>query len=157
MFRQDKGEKSGRTAYFSFCFSLELCFLTMRPHSLYLLCLWAMLYFLLSFDHLLKHLLSHHSQVWAPFIWLYGTDTNTWPECCWMQVLISTWWSVPVVHWLTSCYTIAYSVLHLPSVCLLHFPHVVLFLLPRMSKVAKVLSCMRLRAVMPTWLTSSLR
>lgn len=85
-------------------------------------------YFLLLFDHLLKHLLSHHSQVWVPFIWLYSTDANTWPECCWMQVLISTQWSVPVLHWLTSFYTIAYNVSHLTvSVASKFSPYCALF------------------------------
>lgn len=38
-----RGGKFSRIDYFSFCFSLELSFLTTRPHSLYLIqCLWAM-------------------------------------------------------------------------------------------------------------------
>lgn len=43
-----------------------------------------------------------------------------------MQVLILTQWSVPVLRWLTSLYTIAYNVLHLPSLSLLKCPHIVL-------------------------------
>lgn len=64
--------------------------------------------------------MSCYPQVWAPFIWLYSMDTDIWPECCWMQVLILTRWSVPVLHWLTSLYTTAYNILHLKSLSLLY-------------------------------------
>lgn len=159
MFRQGEGGKFSQDWLFSFCFSAELSFLTTRPRSFCLIqCLWATC--LIFFYHLAVFWSTFclpHSQVWAPFIWLYGTDTNTWPECCWMQVLISTRWSVPVLHSLTGLYTVASNVLHLPSLCLLNGPLIVLSLLLRMSKVARVLSCLRWRAVMQTWFTSSLR